>query len=155
MESTSWESNLYPTFARMVRVQTDLWNAIDHQLRERHSVSLAQYTPLEFIAATEGCRVREIVVTLHITVGGASKLVDRLVEAGHVERSAHPDDRRSAVLRVTRSGRHLLRAAAPTIEGLLQQRLEGPLGVRSLASLDHALLRLEGADRPVAAPRGA
>jgi DNA-binding MarR family transcriptional regulator len=154
MESSSSESNLYPTFARLVRVQTELWNAVDLALRAEHEVSLAQYTPLEVIAATDGCRVRDLVSILHITVGGASKVVDRLETTGYVERHADPHDRRSAVLCVTAAGQRLLASAAPTIERLLEQRLAGPLGARSLASLNQALLRLEPSRRPAAAPRG-
>lgn len=43
---------------------------------------------------------------LNISTASTSKLVDRLVEAGHVERRPHPSDRRARVLKLTDYSRH-------------------------------------------------
>ena len=77
----STDGGLTDAFTRLVRVQTDLWNAVDARVRADHSVPLTDLTALQVVAATATCRVHDLVTTLHITVGGASKVVDRLVAA--------------------------------------------------------------------------
>jgi DNA-binding MarR family transcriptional regulator len=43
-------------------------------------------------------RPAELVSTLRVSSAAITKLVDRLVHAGHLERSTHPTDRRAVVL---------------------------------------------------------
>jgi DNA-binding MarR family transcriptional regulator len=143
MAQTLGHGPTYATFSRLVRVQTALWQAVDVQLREQHNVTLAHVTALQVVGETPGCRVQDIVTTLHITVGGASKVVDRLVAAGHVERAANPTDRRSSVLTVTASGRELLARVAPDVDAVLADRLEAVLTEDDLVSLDRTLRLLE------------
>jgi DNA-binding MarR family transcriptional regulator len=130
---------LYATFARLVRLQTKLWNDLDHRLRTNHGVTLADLTTLDVVASTEGCRVQDIVDTLHITVGGASKVVDRLVKADVVIRTTNPHDRRSSVLLATAEGRALLRRTATDVNDLLSTQLAGALSGSQLADLDQLL----------------
>ena len=135
---------LYDTFARLARVQTELRNAVDAALRSQHGVPLPLVTALDVVASTPGCRVQDVVTTLHITVGGASKVVDRLVDAGHVVRTANPADRRSSLLTLTPDGTDLLRRALATVETVLHERLRLPLAPAALAALDRSLRGLEG-----------
>jgi len=134
---------LFGTFARLVRVQTRLWNELDATLRAAHSAALADLTVLELVASIGDCRVQDIVDTQHITVGGASKVVDRLVAAGHVERSANPHDRRSSVLAVTSQGRHLLEHAQPDIDAFLAAYFTRALPPNGLTELDRLLTAMQ------------
>lgn len=127
---------LYDAFARLVRVQTKLWNDVDARLRAELSIPLTDLTALELVAGIDHARVQDIVDRQHITVGGASKVVDRLVEAGHVVRSAHPHDRRSSVLSVTAQGRRLLERAKPHLDDVLTTQLADALPSGGLAQLD-------------------
>jgi DNA-binding MarR family transcriptional regulator len=129
----------YAAFGRLVRAQTRLWNAVDARVRAEHGVPLTQVTALQVIAGTEACKVGDLVGTLHITVGGASKVVDRLVAAGHVGRVANDRDRRSPVLVPTASGRHLLEAAGPVIDDVLGHELVARLSDSDLSSLNRIL----------------
>lgn len=129
----------YATFARLVRVQTRLWNEVDARLRTEYGVPLADLTPLELVSTIPGCRVQDIVDALHITVGGASKVVDRLVAGGYVARAVNPVDRRSSLLTLSPAGRELLEQALPTVTALLGERLVEPLGGAGLAELDRLL----------------
>ncbi|CAA9419092.1 MAG: hypothetical protein AVDCRST_MAG01-01-2129 [uncultured Rubrobacteraceae bacterium] len=45
---------------------------------------------------------------LFVSPGAITALVDRLEKAGHLERVANPKDRRSSLLRTTRSGREAM-----------------------------------------------
>jgi len=136
---------LYGTFARLVRVQTRLWNDVDLRVRTQHGVPLADLTALEVVADLPGCRVQDLVHALHITVGGASKVVDRLVAAGHLVRTANPIDRRSSVLRVTSPGMDLLERAKPDVDEVLRERLALVLSRDDLAGLDRALVAIQEA----------
>lgn len=64
---------------------------------------------LRFILAGERAHepVTAVMVAeyLGITSAATTKLLDRLEQAGHVERARHPDDRRAIVLRVTETTR--------------------------------------------------
>ncbi len=145
MESTSAESTLYEVFTRLVRVQTRLWNEVDARLRAAHAIPLTQYTILELVSTTPRCRVQDIVRTLHITVGGVSKMVDRLQAAGWLVSTANPDDRRSTVLVVTAAGQQLLALACSTVEDVLTEHLAGPLTHEGLGDLDAMMRRLQAA----------
>jgi DNA-binding MarR family transcriptional regulator len=135
----------YATFARLVRVQTRLWNDVDARLRAEHGVALALVTPLELVAREPDRRVQDVADTLHITVGGASKVVDRLVAAGLVTRAAHPTDRRSSVLAPTDEGLALLGRVAATVEAVLADRLVAPLSRAGLHELDRLLTTVQDA----------
>jgi DNA-binding MarR family transcriptional regulator len=92
-------------FDALVGYETDLWNSLDRQLKDAGGVSLAKLEALRVIGRHAGtCRVQEVSDDLSITVGAASKLVDRLAAAGLVRRLPNPADRRSALLAFTDAG---------------------------------------------------
>jgi DNA-binding MarR family transcriptional regulator len=144
--------DLYAVFARLVRVHTRLWNQLDARLRSQHAVTLADLSSLEVVAATGGCRVQDLVSTLHITVGGASKVVDRLVVAGYAERAPNPQDRRSSVLTPTSAGLALLGQVRGDVDAFLSQHLATPLSPAGLTDLDRLLRLLH--DHTITAPAG-
>jgi len=119
-------------FEDLVRAETRLYNAVDARLRDRHGLTLGQYELLTVISRRDGCRVLDIVRTVGITVGAASKAVDRLEAAGWCRRRVNEDDRRSSVLTVTPAGTRLLARARPTFEQELTDRLAGVASERAL-----------------------
>lgn len=143
MTNAAFGGPTYPTFSRLVGVQTALWRDIDVRLRKRHAIPLPDVTVLQVIADMDGCRVQDLATTLHITVGGASKIVDRLVEGRLASRAPNPNDRRSSVLAVTREGHELLVRVSPDVESVLDVRLAGAVDPAHLTLLDEALRQLE------------
>jgi DNA-binding MarR family transcriptional regulator len=127
------------TFDRLVHVETMLWNRLDDNLRQRVGLPLARLEVLRVIAHTECCRVNEVASGLLITVGAASKLVDRLEASGHCARQPNPDDRRSSLLNVTALGRTTLTQA----EALLEPLLDRAFASVQLPHLDAALAQVE------------
>ncbi|MGW3263370.1 MarR family winged helix-turn-helix transcriptional regulator [Streptomyces sp. NPDC001056] len=109
-------SHITPVFLDLVRVETRLYNAVGARLRTEHGLALGQFEFLQIIDRVDGCRVLDIVRELAITVGAVSKAVDRLVAAGWCVRVAHPQDRRSSVLRLTPEGEKVLAASRPVVE---------------------------------------
>ena len=117
MEPTSGTSDartsldLAALFSDLVRLETELWDLVDARLRRDHDLALSWFEPMQVIDHTPGCRVIDIAEALSITIGGTSKLVDRIETAGWCQRSPNPDDGRSSTIALTRSGRRLLAAA--------------------------------------------
>lgn len=77
-----------------------------------------------------------------LTSGGITRLVDRMVAAGYLERSSCPTDRRSIHVGLTAAGRRKLDEA--TVEHLkgLDRHLLGPLDEADRAALASALRKL-------------
>ncbi len=79
-----------------------------------------------------------------LTSGGITRLVDRMVAAGYVERLSCPTDRRSVFVVLTPAGtRKLEEATAEHLRGL-ERHLLGPLDDGDRAALATALRKLRG-----------
>lgn len=129
-------------FWQLVRLETELWNDLDGRLRAAHGLPLAWFEPMQVIDARENCRVQDIADALAITVGGTSKLVDRLERSGLCRRRPNPGDRRSSILELTDEGRRALSDATATYEAELEARLTAVLSAERLDKLLAALTEL-------------
>jgi DNA-binding MarR family transcriptional regulator len=116
----------------LIRLEIAVWDRVDARLREFHDLPLAFFEPLLFIsrAPQGGLRVGDLANALRITVGGASKLVDRIERAGLIARELDPDDRRVSRVVLTKAGTRKLAAALKTYEteagGILGSVLRPP-----------------------------
>ena len=84
-------------FHQLIRFETELWNGVDARLRTEFNLPLSRLEPMQVIARHPSCRVYDIAAELSITIGGTSKLVDRIQAAGYCVRHANPVDRRSSI----------------------------------------------------------
>ncbi len=100
----------------LVRLEIVLWERVDSRLRERHGLPLAFFESLYFISrSAEGSlRIGDLAGALRITVGGTSKVVDRIEAAGLIARGSDPDVRRAARVTLTPEGGRALTAALET-----------------------------------------
>lgn len=119
-------------FSDLVRLETELWDLVDARLRRDHDLALTWFEPMRVINSTPRCRVIDIAEALSITIGGTSKLVDRIEHAGWCVRSPHPDDGRSSTIELTRSGRRLLVEAQRTFTDEVGIRLGRALSAAEL-----------------------
>lgn len=109
-------------FDTVVRYEVALWSAMDRALRQADEVALDKLGALRVIARHDGrARVQEISDEIGITVGAASKVVDRLELAGLVERRANPANRRSSLVDLTSAGRESVRSATALYERTLAE----------------------------------
>jgi DNA-binding MarR family transcriptional regulator len=138
--------DLKTLFHDLVRLETSLWNAVEVRLRAEHDLTLPFFEFMQVIAHTPGCRVQDIAAELGITVGGTSKIVDRLEAAGYCARTANPGDRRSSIVTLTPAGKRLLPKVAATVDSELRARLGSLLPERSLTQLGKTLARLRAAE---------
>jgi MarR family transcriptional regulator, organic hydroperoxide resistance regulator len=132
-------------FADLVRLEIELWDAVEARLRAELGVGLATAQTLAVVAAVEDCRVHDVARRLSITIGGASKTVDRLERDGFVARRPHPSDRRSSVIALTPAGAATHTSAQHLIEAELAARLGGVLSGRALDQMHRAIVKLRAA----------
>ena len=135
-------TDLKALFSELIRFETELWNAVDARLRADYDLPLSRFEPMQVIGRHGTCRVHDIAEELAITVGGTSKLVDRIEASGHCRRRPDPDDGRSAIIELTPAGRRLLKAATDTVEGELADRLGSAVSARALQQFNGTLTKL-------------
>ncbi|MFJ4633454.1 MarR family winged helix-turn-helix transcriptional regulator [Streptomyces sp. NPDC088847] len=136
------EVSLATLFSDLIRVETRLYNALDDRLKTELDSSLGRYEILDCVAAREKCRVHDVANTIAITVGAASKAVDRIEAAGLCVRTTDPGDRRSSHLTLTPAGEQLLARARVVFEDEMRRRVAGVLSADALYRLGAALAPL-------------
>lgn len=134
--------DLPSVFSDLIRLETEIWNLIEARLRRDHDLPLTWFEPMQVINRTPSCRVIDISKALSITVGGASKLVDRIESAGLCERQPNPGDGRSSTIRLTHSGRRMLTAALRTFSDEVGVWLGEPLSRSELKRFADTVSRL-------------
>jgi DNA-binding MarR family transcriptional regulator len=123
---------------RFVRLHRRAGGAIAAALREI-GLSIPQFDLLSTLTESEGLSQQELAQRLYVTKGNVSGLVDRMVEAGLVERRASPDDRRSNALHLTERGRRLAEAGIAAQTAYVTRTL-GTLPAADLAELERLVL---------------
>jgi DNA-binding MarR family transcriptional regulator len=134
-------------FSELVRLETELWNAVENRLRSEHGITLPFFEFMRVISGHPLCRVNDIAAELSITVGGTSKIVDRIEAAGYCVRQTNPRDRRSSIITLTPAGQLLLPKITATVDDELRTRLGSEFSDRSLARLTRTLTRLRASVR--------
>jgi DNA-binding MarR family transcriptional regulator len=134
-------------FDELIRFEIELWNAVDARLRADCDLMLSRFEPMRVISRRGPCRVQDIAEDMSITVGGASKLVDRIEATGHCRRRPNPQDKRSSLIELTPAGSRLLASAAASFEDELHTRLGSAVPAASLKQLSTTLTALRSAGR--------
>ena len=129
-------------FGDLVRLETELWNRVEARVQQAHGVPLAWVEIMQVVGATADCRVLDIARVLSITVGGASKVVDKVEAAGLCRRQPNPTDGRSNLILLTEPGEALLEAANVTFVGALATYVGAAAPAGELARLSVTLRRL-------------
>lgn len=93
-----------------------LFRRLDEELRAEHGISLPEYDALLQIALAPDRRLRmsRLASRVLLSKSGVTRLVDRLVADGLVERTQCSSDARGAEATLTPDGLARLRTAAPT-----------------------------------------
>jgi len=138
-------TDLRRLFDDLVGLEIAVWDAVDARLRRDCGLSLGQFMPMRVVAGTPGCRVLDVSMQLQITVGAASKVVDRVEAAGHCVRRPNPGDRRSSLIALTPAGAAALAAADVVFEQELARLLDGVLSPTALVRFAGTLGRVRAA----------
>jgi MarR family transcriptional regulator, organic hydroperoxide resistance regulator len=136
-------------FHDLVLLEIDLWNRADARLSADHGLSMAWVEVMTIIRDTPDCRVIDIARSVSITVGGASKIVDKIERAGLIRRRRNPNDGRSHILELTASGRRRLAAARSSLADQLDRDLGSAATPEQMQEFAYMLAHLRGALPPI------
>jgi MarR family transcriptional regulator, organic hydroperoxide resistance regulator len=95
---------------RLIRLEARMQAAVGERLREI-GVSIPQCDVLTTLTEKEGVSQQELAKRLYVTKGNISGLIDRLAEAGLVERRSAAVDRRQHAIYLTEAGRQMAERA--------------------------------------------
>ena len=127
-------------FDALVRYEVGLWSAVDRELAHAGLIGLGQLHAMRVIDRLDGqARVQDLSTDIGITVGAASKLVDRLERDGLAVRSPNLANRRSSWIALSVSGQQALAAAL----AVAHEALDGAVGKEDVQPLVAALGRLQ------------
>lgn len=128
----------------MLRAHRDLVVTLDAQLERDHSLPLSSYEVLMVLADSPDGRARmgDLANELLLSRSGLTRLVDRLVRQGWVERTPCEDDARGLYAGITRSGRAKLKKARPTHLDGVREGFLSKLSDSDLDALSRAWRRL-------------
>jgi DNA-binding MarR family transcriptional regulator len=139
----------------VVRFETELWAAVDTRLRTDCDLQLTWFEIMQLLGREPRRRVQDVATEFAISVGGASKVVDRIVAAGYCRRIPNPQDGRSALLELTETGQRKLAEVVPVFEDELALRFRPVLGEGELERLALSLRLLRASafavDEPLSA----
>ena len=124
-----------------LRAHAQVVRRLERELAEEGDMALTDYDVLVQLAGADQRRLRmsELADRLLLSRSGVTRLVDRLVARGLVERVMCDDDRRGQWAALTNTGIRRLRAAAPThLRGVAEHFLDR-LTIDELASLERML----------------
>jgi DNA-binding MarR family transcriptional regulator len=99
-----------------IRAHAAVYRTLEAELEAEQALSLPDYDALVQLALASERRLRmsELAQRMLLTRSGVSRLVDRLVAEGYVERVPCLTDARGAFAALTRPGLQRLRDASPT-----------------------------------------
>ena len=139
-QSTRLESRL-ATWSTFLRAHARVVRELERELQADQDLALSDYDVLVQLAAADQRRLRmsELADGLLLSRSGATRLVDRLVADGLVERVNCETDRRGQWAALTDAGYERLRRASPThVRGVANHFLDR-LSADDLASLERML----------------
>ena len=137
-------------FTALVSAELRAWNGVESALCEANNpLSLGRFLVLRTVRDTPTCRIQEVAASQGITLGAASRLVDRLHRDGLLHRTPCEHDRRATILTVTDTGMTHL-SSAEAIVTAEQERLLAPLSPGQREHLTHALALIDEAADPTA-----
>jgi DNA-binding MarR family transcriptional regulator len=134
--------DLVELFRDLIRFETELWDRVEARVQQAHGSPLAWLEIMQVVDVTADCRVLDITRALSITVGGASKVVDKVEAAGWCRRQPNPTDGRSNLIELTKAGEGLLEAANITFASALSAYVGAAAPAGELAQLSVTLRRL-------------
>lgn len=140
------------TWRRFLQAHARLERLLDEDLRAEHDLSLAEYDALLQLAEAPGRRLRmhQLADRVLLSRSGVTRLIDRLVRDGSVERDPCLSDARGAEAVLTPAGLIRLRNASAThLRGIGDHFVEA-IAPDDLASVDRAMRDVLETVEPVA-----
>ena len=126
-------------FATLIDTEVRAWSAVESALSEAgNALTLGRFLVLRTVRDTPACRIQEVAASQGITLGAASRLVDRLHRDGLLHRTPCEHDRRATILTVTDQGLAHLEEACAVVKKE-QVRIFAPLSAAQREELTRSL----------------
>jgi DNA-binding MarR family transcriptional regulator len=124
---------------------------LNARLAEQAGCSLVEHDLLAWLAAARGKRLRmlDLATRLRITPGGLTRIVDRLVDRGWIQRDRPADNRREVYATLTTAGAAAHRTARVVYGRVIQETFARHLdeqNLTTLGSIAHKLLDQLGSE---------
>jgi DNA-binding MarR family transcriptional regulator len=137
-----WRTFLEASFA--------LIDILDAELQEQQGISLRWYDVLVHLEEAEhGVRMNELASRILASKSGLTRVIDRMEEAGLVERQRPADDRRVIEIVMTPAGRRALANARGVHRRGIDEHFAQHLSKRDFDSLSRALEKVRDHVRPL------
>lgn len=131
------DSDYIRLFDASVKLEVALWTEVERAVVDAVGIKLGSVLALRAIAAQgDEARVQDLALSLGITIGAVSKIIDRLQSAGLVTRTPHATDGRSSVIGRTSAGTAAMVAALDAMHDSVLAQVRPLLGeaeVRDMA----------------------
>ncbi|MFD7969545.1 MarR family winged helix-turn-helix transcriptional regulator [Streptomyces clavifer] len=140
---------LITTFGRLLEASAKLERRLGASLHDETGLPHVWFEVLVRLARSEEGRLTmgALADDIALTTGGITRLIDRIREAGYVERHPCPTDRRVTHAVITGEGRDILDRAAVVHARNLREAFSG-FDDATLSTLDTLLDRLRDAAAP-------
>ena len=126
-------------FTALIHTEMGAWNAVESALSEAgNALTLGRFLVLRTVRDTPAYRIQEVAASQGITLGAASRLVDRLHRDRLLHRTPCEHDRRATILTVTDQGLAHLEEACAVVDKE-QERLFAPLSTAQREELTRCL----------------
>lgn len=137
-----WRTFLEAAFA--------LIDILDAELQEERSISLRWYDVLVHLEEAEhGVRMNELARRILASKSGLTRVIDRMEQAGLVERRRHGDDRRVIEIVMTPDGQRALTNARSVHRRGINEHFAQHLNKRDFEALSGALEKVRAHVRPL------
>ena len=127
-----------------------LTDVLDAELQRDAGIPLRWYDALVHLEETpDGLRMNELAERILYSKSGFTRVVDRLEEAGLVQRVRPENDRRSILVVLTDQGRTTMEQARRHHRHAIEQHFSQHLSDSDIKALTHALEKLSAHARPL------
>jgi DNA-binding MarR family transcriptional regulator len=138
-----------------IRAHASVVDRLDHELQAEQDLPLTWYEVLFHLERSPEHRLRlsDLASRLLLSRSGITRLVDRMVAAGVIERQACPTDRRGAFAALTPEGLTRLRRARPVHLRGIQEHFAVHIHPDEVEAVRAALERVLTAGQEPSSPR--
>lgn len=135
-------------FRDLMRAHAELGRRLDRDLQREAGLTITEYVALLTLRYAPGgsVPVGDLAREVHLTKSGGTRLVDRLQQAGAIERMADSDDGRCVRAAITPRGRAKLREAWPIHRRGIDEYFGAHLSGAEAATLSELLRRFVAND---------
>jgi DNA-binding MarR family transcriptional regulator len=138
------EKKMVSSWASFLKVHARIINEIEKELARAKVIPLTWYDVLLSVNGSPGNRKRmiEIAEEVVLTKSGLSRSVDKLIEAGLIQKEACPEDKRGSYAVITEKGIKALKDAWPVYRKCINQYFGGNLDQHEIIIIHNSMNKI-------------